>query len=74
MSFLKKYSSDPTIASALMTALTFLSGLSDTELAMVRHKIVTHLDPKIVAAREQTTGVKRDRGRMAAGTTAVRRT
>jgi hypothetical protein len=55
MSFVEKYAGDPVVASAIMTAPLCLSGLSDAEVAMVRKKIESHVDPRIIEAREQTT-------------------
>jgi hypothetical protein len=39
MSFLEKNATDPVIASAILTAPALLSGLSDPEVALVRHKV-----------------------------------
>jgi hypothetical protein len=39
MSFLEKNATDPVIASAILTAPAFLSGLSDPELALVKHRV-----------------------------------
>jgi hypothetical protein len=38
----------------LLTGPTFLSGLTEAELAAARAKAESHLDPNIVQAREQT--------------------
>jgi hypothetical protein len=54
MRVLEKYGGDPAIASAILTAPTFLSGLSDTEVAMVRHKVEQHVPTEIIEARERT--------------------
>jgi len=51
--FVEKYAADPVIASAILTAPTFLSGLSDAELTMVWHKVETHVDPAILEARDE---------------------
>ena len=52
--FLEKNATDPVVASALLTAPPFLSGLSDAELAMVKHKVEQHLSPEIVEAKAVT--------------------
>ena len=54
MGFIEKHASDPVVASALLTAPPFLSGLSDAELAMVKHKVEQHLSPEIVEAKAVT--------------------
>ena len=45
---------DPVVASAILTAPSFLSGLSDTELTLVKHKIESHIAPEIAEARAVT--------------------
>lgn len=55
MSFVEQYAADPVVASAIMTAPLCLSGLSDAEVAMVKKKIESHVDPRILEAREQVT-------------------
>jgi hypothetical protein len=54
MSFLEAHASDPTVASAILTAPLFLSGLSDAEVAMVRLKVEQHIAPEIIEARDAT--------------------
>jgi hypothetical protein len=54
MRVLEKYGDDPVIASAVLTAPLMLSGLSDAEIALVRHKVESHVDPAIIAARDAT--------------------
>ena len=52
LTFLKKHASDPVIASALLEAPAFLSGLSDGELAMVRDVVErAFLSAEIVEAK-----------------------
>jgi hypothetical protein len=60
MRVLEKYGGDPAIASAILTAPTFLSGLSDTEVAMVRHKVEQHVPTEIIEARERTAKALRE--------------
>jgi hypothetical protein len=54
MTFLEQNGVDPVIASAVLTAPQFLSGLSEAELKMLRHKIETHISPEITAARQSS--------------------
>lgn len=54
MGFLEKNAGDPIVASAILTAPAFLSGLSDAELAMVKHKVEQHVSPEIAEARAAT--------------------
>jgi hypothetical protein len=54
MGFLEKSASESMIASAILTAPSFLSGLSDAELALVKHKVEQHVSPEIAEAREST--------------------
>lgn len=54
LGFIEKNASDPVVASALLTAPAFLSDLSETERAAVQAKAESHLDPKIIEAREST--------------------
>ena len=48
MSVLEQRAGDLVVASAILTA-PILSGLSDSELAMVKHKVEAHVDPAILA-------------------------
>jgi hypothetical protein len=54
MGFLEKNAADPIVASAILTAPLFLSGLSEPELAMVKLKVEKHLAPEIAEARAVT--------------------
>ena len=54
MGFLEKNAADPTVAAAILTAPSFLSGLNDAELALVKHKIEQHVCPEIAEARDVT--------------------
>ena len=54
MGFLEKNATDPVVAAALLTAPPFLSGLSDAELALVKHKVEQHVSPEIAEARDAT--------------------
>lgn len=54
MSFLEQNGVDPVIASAVLMAPQFLSGLTEAELKMLRHKIETHISPEITAARQSS--------------------
>ena len=52
--FLKQHADDPVVASSLLTAPPFLSGLSDGELAMVRDVVERKfLSPEIIEAKTQ---------------------
>ena len=50
MGFLEKNAADPVI----VTAPSFLSGLNETELAMVKLKVEQHVSPEIAEARVAT--------------------
>jgi hypothetical protein len=54
LSFIEQHGSDATVLSALLTAPAFLSGLSEVELAAVKAKAESHLEPKIVEAKVAT--------------------
>ena len=54
MGFLEKNAADPMVAAAILTAPTFLSGLNDAELALVKHKVEQHVSPEIAEARDAT--------------------
>ena len=60
MGFLEKNATDPVVAAALLTAPPFLSGLSDAELALVKHKVEQHVSPEIAEARTATTKAIKD--------------
>jgi hypothetical protein len=52
MAFLQRHGGDPTVASAILLAPPFLSGLSDAELALVRSKIErVALPPEVIEAK-----------------------
>lgn len=55
ISWIEKHGGDVTVLSALLTAPAFLSGLTEIELATLKSKAESHLDPKVVEARTQTT-------------------
>lgn len=57
---LEKYGGDPATASAIFTAPTFLSGLSYTEVAMVRYKVEQHAPNEMIEARERTAKALRE--------------
>jgi hypothetical protein len=54
MGFLAKNAADPLVASAILTAPSFLSGLSDVELAVIKQKVEQHVSPEIAEARAAT--------------------
>jgi hypothetical protein len=54
LGFLEQHGSDPVVASAILTAPIFLSGLSDLELALVKHKVEQYLGPEIANAKAAT--------------------
>jgi hypothetical protein len=54
MGFLESNAADPVVASAILMAPSFLSGLSDTELTLVKHKVEQHVSPDIAEARAAT--------------------
>jgi hypothetical protein len=47
--FLQKHAADPLVASSVLTAPAFLSGLSDAEVALVRHQVERALMPEEIA-------------------------
>ena len=53
MGFLEKNAVDPVVGSAILTAPSFLSGLSDAELALVKHKVEQHVSPEIAKRGQQ---------------------
>jgi hypothetical protein len=53
-SFLEQNGGDPIVASAILTAPAFLSGLSETELSLVKHKVEQHVAPEIAEAKRMT--------------------
>jgi hypothetical protein len=76
MSFLEKRGDDPVVASALLEAPAFLSGLSDAEITLVRHKIEKkHLSPEIVEAKNKITSAldELERGHRAASSLVMQR-
>jgi hypothetical protein len=54
VSFLQQHVSDPRVASAVLGAPPFLSGLTDVEVAVVQNKIEQHVAPEIAEARVAT--------------------
>jgi hypothetical protein len=61
LSFLEKHASDKMVASALLTAPGFLSGLSEAEIGMVRSKVEKDaLSPEIVKARTEVENALRE--------------
>jgi hypothetical protein len=56
MSFLEQRGSDPAVASALLEAPAFLSGLSDSEIALIRAKVEQkYLSPEMSKPRAKST-------------------
>ena len=54
MGLLEKNAAASVLASAILTAPPFLSGLSDVELAVVKHKVEQHVSPEIAKAKAAT--------------------
>jgi hypothetical protein len=54
LGFVEQHVSDPRVASAVLGAPPFLSGLSQTEVAMVKNKVEQHVAPGIAEARDAT--------------------
>ena len=55
LAFLNEHAGDPVIASAILTAPAFLSGLSNTERAVVKRRIEKHfISPEIADAKAAT--------------------
>jgi hypothetical protein len=52
--FLRTHATDPVVASAILGAPGFLSGLSEAEITIVRHRIDEHVAPEIAKARDAT--------------------
>jgi hypothetical protein len=50
--FLGNHATDPRVASAVLGAPSFLSGLTDTEVAFVKQKVEQHTAPEIAEARD----------------------
>jgi hypothetical protein len=55
LGFLEKHGGDPVLAAAVLSAPPFLSGLSDSELALIKHRIEKHLMPGEVAEAKAAT-------------------
>ena len=49
--FLEKHATDPRVASAVLGAPPFLSGLTDAEVALIQTRIEQHMAPEIAPAR-----------------------
>jgi hypothetical protein len=54
LGFVERHVSDQRVASAVIGAPPFLSGLTDAEVAVVRNRIEQHLAPEIAEARDAT--------------------
>jgi hypothetical protein len=54
MDFLLKSAGDPIVASAVLTAPPFLSGLSDVEVTALKQKVERYASPEIAEARDAT--------------------
>jgi hypothetical protein len=54
MDFLVKNAGDPVIASAVLMAPAFLSGLSDVEVTALKQRVERHVSPEIAEARDAT--------------------
>ena len=54
LNLVERHMSDPRVVSAVLDAPPFLSGLTDTEVAVVRTRIEQHLAPEIAEARDAT--------------------
>ena len=54
LAFVERNLHDATLVSAILTAPAFLSGLSDTEVGVIRGKIEERVSPEIVKARSDT--------------------
>ena len=56
MTFVEKHGADPRVASALLEAPQFLSGIGNAEIALVKNRIEANvLDPEIVQAKVAVT-------------------
>ena len=76
MSFLERHGADPTLANAVLSAPSFLSGLNEVELAFVRSKVEARaLPPEVIEAkaalakalREVEVGWERAKAKIASG-------
>ena len=54
LGLVERHMSDPRVASAVLGAPSFLSGLTHAEVAVVQNKIEQHVAPEIAAARDAT--------------------
>ena len=54
MAFLERHVADTRVASAVSGAPPFLSGLRDTELALVQKRVEQYVAPEIAKARDAT--------------------
>ena len=52
--FLGKHATDPRVASAVLGAPPFLSGLTDADVAFIQKRVEQHLAPEIAEARDAT--------------------
>ncbi len=51
---------DPRVASAVLGAPAFLSGLTDAEVAVVQNKIEQHMAPEVAEARDATLNAMKE--------------
>jgi hypothetical protein len=54
LGFLEKHATDPVVASAVLGAPSFLSGLNETETTFVKQRVEKHIAPEIAEARDAT--------------------
>ena len=54
LGFLEKHATDPVVASAVLGAPGFLSGLNENDLAFVKKRVEKHVAPEIASARSAT--------------------
>ena len=54
MRFLAKHVADGQVAAAVLSAPSFLSGLSDEEFSFLRTRVEEHVAPGVVKARTET--------------------
>ena len=54
LGFIDQHLTDPRVASAVLGAPSFLSGMTDAEITMVQKRIEHHVAPEIAEAREST--------------------
>jgi len=54
LGFLEQYATNPLVASAILAAPKFLSGLTDAEVIFVKQRAEQHVSPEIAEARAAT--------------------